>query len=115
MTRPFRRGHLFRVQSQAPGGSALRSCRLLSRMLTLCFPTLRGASQLGQTPLHMAAFKGHLAVTEALLADGADTEAKDNVRPAQRSPNRSPAAARRIRRFTGATGRRAAALRLTAC
>jgi ankyrin repeat protein len=43
--------------------------------------SLHGASQHGNTPLHYAAERGRLDVAEALLAKGADMEAKDNVRP----------------------------------
>jgi hypothetical protein len=37
------------------------------------------APQDGWSPLHTASGNGHLAVVEALLAKGADVEAKDNV------------------------------------
>jgi hypothetical protein len=37
------------------------------------------APQDGITPLYFASKEGHLAVAEALLAKGADVEAKDNV------------------------------------
>jgi hypothetical protein len=50
------------------------------------------APQDGGTPLHNACFDGHLAVVEALLAKGADVEAKDNVsiaRPGALCPSRS--------------------------
>jgi hypothetical protein len=40
-----------------------------------CEPVL----QVGYTPLHFASVHGHLDVVEALLAKGADVEAKDNV------------------------------------
>ena len=35
--------------------------------------------QVGWTPLHVAAKKGHLQVVELLVAKGADVEAKDKV------------------------------------
>ena len=38
------------------------------------------APQIGWTPLHWAAEKGHAAVVEKLLAAQADKEAKDMVR-----------------------------------
>ena len=38
--------------------------------------------QIGKTPLHLAADNGHAAVVGALLAEGADKDAKDKVRGA---------------------------------
>ena len=45
-----------------------------------CLPDRCPALQSGQTPLHRAAYSGHAAVVEQLLAVGADVEAKDEVR-----------------------------------
>ena len=39
-----------------------------------------GTGQIGSTPLHLAAWNGHLEVAEKLLAAGADIDATDNVR-----------------------------------
>jgi len=47
------------------GGAWLTGCRV---------------PQIGRTPLHLAAEKGHAAVAGALLAAKADKEAKDEVR-----------------------------------
>ena len=45
-----------------------------------CLPDRCPAPQSGRTPLHRAAVFGHAAVVEQLLAAGAETEAKDDVR-----------------------------------
>ena len=45
-----------------------------------CMPDLCRVPQDGETPLHLAAHRGRVAVVEQLLAAGADVEAKDTVR-----------------------------------
>jgi hypothetical protein len=42
--------------------------------------TGRRVAQVGKTPLHMAAFKGHEAAIKALVAAKADVNAKNEVR-----------------------------------
>ena len=45
----------------------------------MCLTERCRAPQDGDTPLHIAALKGHATVVEQLLAAGADMEAKDVV------------------------------------
>ena len=59
-----------------------RACARGWRLCLQCSP----APQDRWTPLHIASHGGHLAVVEALLAKGADVEAKKNVIIARLSP-----------------------------
>lgn len=49
---------------------------------TIPFSVVRPSAQEGSTPLHFAAQSGHVKVAKALLAVGADKEAKGGVRVA---------------------------------
>lgn len=49
-------------------------------MMYIVWPCLKRSTQLGQTALICAAFKGQTEMSEMLLDRGADIEAKDNVR-----------------------------------
>ena len=66
---------LFRDTAQAP-----HPCWLSLRWRWLLLTRQRAPLQIGQTPLHLAAFDGKEGVIKALLEAGADPAAKDKVR-----------------------------------
>ena len=69
----------------------LPECRATaSRATSPLAPCARGhPSQFGQTPLVLAANKGHLSIAELLLDAGADVNAKSKVRKGPQRPLRA--------------------------
>ena len=63
-----------------PRGAQLSKGAHALRRERVCVLDLCRAPQRGDTPLHIAANKSHVAVVEKLLAAGAATETTNNVR-----------------------------------
>jgi len=61
-----------------PSCAVLRACLVLTHRP--CFFPFLAPSQYGRTAFHYAAYNGHVAAMEFLLAHGADPKAKDEVR-----------------------------------
>ena len=72
--------HLPLIRPLCASHHTLSTAETLSSDAFLLFIT-----QNGQTPLHWACFYGHVAVAEKLIANGADVEAKDEVRNSVRN------------------------------
>ena len=58
----------------------MRACMCVCALMEALTAMFSSAPQDGLTPLHIASVEGHAEVVAALLAKGADVEAKTNVR-----------------------------------